>query len=80
MEVPMPRTRIAHTVGEWAEITRLITPEMTAEIPFLEQAQLQRFTEEFNRLAGVPEGDDTMTKLVLLRKCDTSSGSDGLCA
>jgi hypothetical protein len=49
----MPRKRVAHTVGEWAEITRLITPETTAEIPVLEhfQTQLQSFTEEFNRLA-----------------------------
>jgi hypothetical protein len=49
----MPRKRVAHTVSEWAEITQLVTLEITAEIPLLEhaRAQFQRLTEELNRLA-----------------------------
>lgn len=48
----MPRTRIAHTIGDWEKLTHVVTPETTAGSPYLEQAhaKLQGFLDEVNRL------------------------------
>ena len=48
----MPRTRIAETVGDWAALNEVVTPETTAGSPSLQQAhaKLQDFLEEVRRL------------------------------
>ena len=48
----MPRTRISETVGAWAVLAREVTPETTADSPYLQQAQakLQGFLDEVGRL------------------------------
>jgi hypothetical protein len=48
----MPRTRIAETVGDWAFLNEVVTPETTAGSPHLQQAQakLQGFLDEVRRL------------------------------
>ncbi len=48
----MPRTRIAHTIGDWEKLTTVVTPETTAGSPYLEQAhaKLQGFLDEVTRL------------------------------
>src|SRR3954469_3786596 len=48
----MPRTRIAHTIGDWEKLAHVVTPETTAGSPYLEQAhaKLQSFLEEVTRL------------------------------
>lgn len=48
----MPRTRIAHTRGDWLRFAQSVTPETTAGHAFLEysRAKLQHFIEEVDRL------------------------------
>jgi DNA-binding protein H-NS len=48
----MPRTRISETVGDWAFLNEVVTPETTAGSPHLQQAhaKLQGFLDEVRRL------------------------------
>jgi len=48
----MPRTRLAITVGDWAELAQRVTPETTEGLANLEhvRSKLQGSLEEINRL------------------------------
>ena len=68
-EDPMPRTRIAHTMGDLQLFAQTITPETTAEHPFLEyaHAKLKRFIEEIDQL-GVERDFHAARKLEATRR------------
>ena len=48
----MPRTRASHTVGDWTALSEKVTPEVTADQPFLEhvRALLQGSLDEITTL------------------------------
>ena len=49
----MPRTRTSHTVGDWLDLSKRITPEVTDGAPFLEhmRVRLKGHLDEIQKLS-----------------------------